>query len=256
MSDFNYLATGEHNFKQFINIIKRLFVDENKKYDLVIGMGNTGLVMLKLNELILNELKIKMPPTLTLPLLRFSDNNEKELFNNDIFLEEVKKQIEGIEKIQNILFVDDEIYRGISLKTALGLLMKVKGTDHLQVTVVAEDQGFQWHNDIQNVDIEFCPFAHEVEGHNNVIFYMIPSEYDKPIKDAFPEDILKWHTRINILLGLPIKIMIDGKPEYTFKFNQEAEEKVANFRQLQVDFLTHLKDLIRKSIVPATRSSA
>ncbi len=248
MSNFNYLAIGEHNFKQLVNVVKKLFVDEKREYDLIIGTGNTGLVMTTFTAFILKELHIAVPSILTLPLLRFVDQHEQELFNNDIFLEEVKRQLEGIEKIEQVLFIDDEIYRGISVKTAVQLVMKAKSVKEMHVTVVAEDQGFQWKNDIPGVDLEFLPFAQEIEGHNNVIFYMIPSEYDKPIKDIFPDETLKWHTRINILLGLPIKAIINNKPEFTFRFNKEAKEKIKDLDKLQEDFLIHVKKLIRQSL--------
>ncbi len=246
MRDFNYQKVGEDRLDKFVKTIQQLFAKNN--YDLVIGVGNTGLVMIRFTQLILNELKITMPPVLALPLLRFSDDNEKELFNNDIFLKEAKKQLEGIEKIENILFVDDEIYRGISVKTAIRLVMKAQNLDKLNITVVAEDHGFQWDNAISNVTFNFFPFTKLIKGHNNVIFYLIPSEFNEPLKRLFPENILKWYTRMNILLDLPVKMKTDGKAEFTYKCNEEAEEKIKNFEELQEKFLSHLQKLIQNGV--------
>ncbi len=248
MADFDYLSVGEHNFKKFVQTIKKLFINEKKNFDLIIGTGNSGVVMAKFVEMILKELDIKIPPTLIIPILRFSDSNEENEFDNGILLELVKWQLHDINKIENVLFVDDEIFRGISVKTAIQLIMEAKSLNNLNVTIVAEDQGFQLDKSIPNVGIKFYPFSKEIEGHNNAIFYMIPCDFDNLIKSIFPENVLKWYNRMNVLMGLPIRIMRDGVPTYSYKYSQEAKEKMKDFKKLQDDFLIHVKHLIKQSL--------
>ena len=126
MNDLNLEKLGEQKFNNFCRKIKELTIDSKATFDLVVAVGNSGLVMGKFTKLIYENLGLNFPPQLSIPFYRFYldfRDDMSKLFDNNIFLPEVIKQIKDISKIDTVLFVDDKIGSGI---TAVGCLELIK----------------------------------------------------------------------------------------------------------------------------------
>jgi len=253
----NYGKIGKQKFSNFSHTIKRLSLDERLKFDLLIAAGNSGQSMAKFTTMIFNELGKPSPPILEVPFFRYlpgQRENPDGLFNNEIFLAGIKTQLKQIGgDIRKVLFVDDEIGKGLTAWGVLDLLNEgLSNAGKPQIKdyyIVAEDQGFKIPGRYKNV--KFIPYDSETEGHNNAIFYFTPSKFDKPLKKIFDEKELSFHSRTNLLLSLPVKEFNGGKPRYTTKFLKTAKRKIPDFQKLQEDYHDFIREAIKKNLKKA-----
>lgn len=253
--DLHHLSL--RNFKKFVGVICYLLIDKHRQFDLIIGSGNSGLVAAKFTELIYQQLHIACPPVLQIPMLRYKGKQDvdKNLFDNDLLLPEIKEKLAdlGVKQLSNVLFVDDEIGLGITAKTCLKLLRQSLGESSFvrkfTYTVVAEDQGVQWEDDLPAI-IEFYPFAQELPDRSNVIMWFLPGEIVHPIEYAIKE-VKGSHTVMNVLLGLPIKVKTEKiqAPFFSYSINQKALSQVSNLGELQQKALAEISALIGVAIV-------
>lgn len=243
---------GMRNFKKFVEVICYLLLEEHKKFDLIVGSGNSGVVVAKYTELIYKELNIPCPPIIHIPVLRYRGERDREenRFDNSVLLPEIKEKLKDckLEKLTNVLFVDDEIGLGITAKTCLELLIQATNAHNITYTVVAEDQGVSWGKDLPS-KIEFYPFAQEWPGLNNVILWFMPGNISHPI-EAMSDEIKGSHSVMNIILGLPIKekgtdIQV---PSFTEKYNQIALERVPNLPTLREEAINIIHEFIVQGI--------
>lgn len=239
--DFDYGYYATHHVKALAAMIYHLVVEENLEFDLIIGSGNTGILCAKFTELVYQKLAKPCPSVLQVPVLRYRGEEKLEnLFDNSILYSDVESFLRstGIQKLEKVLFVDDEIYSGHAVKACMKLLVQYKKEHALQEEatcyIVAEDQGMSSDFSIPSIKTKFYPFATGVDGTSNVITYFLPYELENPIKQALEGQISE-HVIINVLLGLPIRKKITDtiKPEFSYKWLEMAEEKLANFSELQ-----------------------
>lgn len=253
MSEININELGLQRFSNFCKKIKELLVDRKINFDLIVASGNSGLAMGKYAAIIYKELGKEFPQQLSIPFYRFPPGHRDELdkkFDSSFFLPEVQKQIENI-NINSVLFVDDEIGLGITALSILNLLneaLRLQCKDPIRAYyIVAEDQGFKVPEDRK--EIQFFPYDKETDGYNNVIFFVTPSELEKPIIEVFgDDDKFPFHQRCNLLLNLPIKDFNNGKPIWTNKYLETAKEKISSFSDLQKRYLEYTASLVQKYI--------
>lgn len=244
---------GRDRLDNLCKVIKHLVIDKNIKFDYIIAAGNSGISMAQITLLIYDALKITRPNLIKIPFFRYypGHNDDKAfLFPNIVYKEELKKQLvlDSVADL-NILFVDDEIGQGI---TALGVLdlikeslTELKYSKRLSYFIVAEDQGFQSPKD--EALIYFYAIGKEVEGYNNLIFCMIPSDLEYPIVDKLGDDTkLPFHQRANLLLDLPIKYFNNGNPIFSNKLLEEAKMEIPEFEKYQKRFEEFLNTEIIK----------
>lgn len=250
---------GEHatnHFKAFVGTLYYLIHEKNLSFDLVIGSGNTGILCAKFTELVYKKLNKQMPPILQIPVLRYKGEEKPEnLFDNSVLFSEVQKfmQQRNIKKLENVLFVDDEIYGGNALKAVMKLVVDyktkfvVKG--NTLCYVVAEDQGVESEFLIPEVKTKFYPFATGVDGTSNVTTYFMPLELENPIKEVLGSKI-GTHTVINILLDLPLRQKGTDitKPEFRYTYNDLVKQRIPNFSHLQEKAWTLVDRLIDEAI--------
>ena len=116
---------AQSRIKMFAAAVTRQLVDEKEVFDLIVAAGNSGLFMMQIVKRVYQSLGIKLPHTITLPIYRFKTVDEKQIINDNSNLKEyVKAQTNNISSQRlNILFVDDEIMTGLTVKASLELIL-------------------------------------------------------------------------------------------------------------------------------------
>lgn len=243
-------AMGKRRFCRFCHVIKKLLIKRKLHFELIIAVGNSGISMGRFTELIYNYYHLEVPPRLNIPFYRFIpgfEENTDKLFDSRYYLDEIISKLKRIDTIENVLFVDDEIGKGI---TAIGLFKLInEALERLNKPriksyyIVAEDQGFKPPQ--CSPEIKFAPYDFEVEGHFNAIFYTTPLEYEKPIVAVLGDDNkFAFHKRTNLLFGLPVKDFNFGEPIYTDKFLKLVERKKPDFKNLQKKYQKYIVQLV------------
>jgi orotate phosphoribosyltransferase-like protein len=245
------ISEAQKRLKKFVITIYKLLVEKKQKYDLVIGAGNSGINMAKVTEMIYGHLKLKAPPMLKVPTYLRTKSGKRIKFDNSVLIPHLKKEIKNVKKIENILFVDDDISKGATtLREVLRLISKLNITQ-TTVTIVAEDYGFSNHAKIKNYKIKFYPFSKkskEWKGISNFISYGIPYNIFKPIRDLYSDKQIDSKERFSILLGEPVRGLKDKKPILTHKWDNILKRKIKNFDVLKKKFKNHIKKKIAEAI--------
>lgn len=239
------------NLKNYVVMMQTLLVKENRKFDLLMSSGNTGALMIYLAELIYKKLNLEVPPILLLPIQRYKGSDSKEnLFDNIVLYPEAEKQLHSLEKINNILFVDDEIYAGNGVKELMKLVIKFKVDNELEgetvCTIVAEDQGLPDSFAIPGVKTELKLFAEGEDGLDNAITYFLPKEIIKPFKEALSN--IPTHILINVVFNLQhrIKTMDDSLPKFVNTYNEQSDINIENIKELRDKALNYTNNLINE----------
>lgn len=122
--DPELVILAENYLRSFTGTISRLLASEKIHYDLIIASGNSGLAVTEFTKIIYSKLKIAPPPALALPIMRFINEDNRKRFDNSVLYPQVSKTLQNIDKnISSILFVDDEIRYGSTVKNSLKLIM-------------------------------------------------------------------------------------------------------------------------------------
>jgi len=262
---------AEENIRFFTSDIKRLLVIENMNFDLILACGNTGIYLAELTKWIFNELKIKHPLVLKLPIQRFCKSEAQKwpdskmeakrlryqinpaknfplvIFDNSVLLPELKKQIFGQKKYKNILFVDDEIHSTLTIRLALDLLQK---SGHLSnqpnVTIVAENHNLIWPYHNPDVFLHFLPFGIHKQL-NNLISNAVSSDFIGSVLQYLPEDFNK-KSVVNLLLDLPVKVFNGKKPNFTKQFNLKLRKEMTEYDVQKKEHKKYLMKLIHEGL--------
>lgn len=242
---------AEYRLQKFVSTIHNLIVSRDIHFDLLVCGGNTGLVMAYITERIYAQVGITPPTKIVLPIYRYYPgflDEPEHLFDNSHLRSNVEVALDKFPPLHNVLFVDDEIGLGITASTILGFLYDWQQSHHFQngfnYYIVAENQGFNVENKLSGVNINFVPYAYEIEGWNNLIACIVPAKYKNPILQIFSEDILPFHQRMNVLLGLPIKEFANGHPGFSSSILEKAKEAIPNLSLLQNEFRSFLDEKI------------
>lgn len=243
---------AESNLKGLVKTIYKLILTENRKFDLIVAPGTTGSFVCKLTEMIYQKLDKPFPKKLLLPIVRYKgEENLENLFDNSELLPDVIEQLEGenIGDLKEILFVDDELYGGNSLRECLKLILKYKKqqniTNETNCTIVAEDQGGSRKYDLPEVTFNFEFYEKGIDEYSNAITYFLPSHLENPITQALGDKI-GTHAVVNVLFDLPIRPKGPNlyDPKYTNEFNKLAKEKIPNLSELRTEAKEYTEKLI------------
>lgn len=251
---------GRNNLKAFFQSLQKLLKEDQTTFDLVIGSGDSGIAMARLTEMVYQRLGLKMPAKLLIPFYRFTQKDVPggETANNIVLLADIKRQVSEINEVQNILFVDDEIGSGSTFKGIADLLERANQNvfgNKATVYILAEDHGWKPEEQTQ-FKIKFLPFASKNKGISNAISYVIPNEFEHPIKTRYSDQEHGSKERMNALMNLPIKTMVDGLPQWSDKWQKQLEKEIPQFRKLQKGFTDYLDNLLEEALLNArtTRS--
>lgn len=259
------------NFKRFVATIYHILVAEGKSFDLIIGAGDSGIGMAKLTEMVYQQTNLQSPIRVNLPIVRFEytkithPDQPLKLMDNSVLLPDAKVALQDLSKLENILFVDDEIKNGItageSVKVAFAAVAPEKRGLHPHVTIVAEDQGFEPEKFSDGVTAEIYSFAEQIKDMFGVVGYIVPWSIERQIKEHFNEVEMGNKNRINALLNLPGKetYEIDGmtlyKPVLSNAKTERAKKEIPNFASLQKEFRESVKQLISEAIEEYTQTT-
>lgn len=147
--------------------------DRDEKFDLIISPGNSGLFVAEIVSMIYSFLDINCPETHVIPVYRDETDNDIEI---DVKTKEIK----------NVLFVDDEIMTGTSLKHCILSLIPQANSSHIDMVVVTENMFFEWHNRIPGVSVYFYPYARSIPGIGNNMSFLINKKDFKRISKIVP----------------------------------------------------------------------
>lgn len=243
---------AEYRLQKFVSTIHNLVVSSDIQFDLLVCGGNTGLAMAFITERIYFQAGIIPPTKLALPIYRYYPgffDDPEHLYDNSHFQRNIETALDNFPPLRNVLFVDDEIGLGITALTILSFLTNWQQSHHFHndfnYYIIAENQGFTVENKVKGVNINFIPYAFEIEGWNNIIACIVPTEYANPIMHIFPEDVLPFHQRLNILLGLPIKEFFNSQPRFSSNILEKAKEAIPNLSILQEGFRSFLDEKMR-----------
>ncbi|MBN2016360.1 phosphoribosyltransferase [Candidatus Dojkabacteria bacterium] len=245
----------EH-LKKYIEKICWLIHEKKYKFDLIIAAGDSGIGMVEITKLIYKRLGKPFPQVLKFPIYRYypgSEELEKNEFDNDHLIPELKRQLNRISRVEEILFVDDEIGQGNTARISIELILSVLKClelrkEKLLYVIVAEDQGFEVDSIKLGVRVEFYPFASEIKGLNNIVSYNIPYKIYSPIRKIYEDTELESKAMMNVLLDQPVKEFNNGKPRFTYKYNKILKRKIGNFEKLQKEYREFLRDFIENAL--------
>lgn len=234
---------SKERIRMFSAAITRQLIDEDQIFDLLIGPGNSGLFMTKITELIYEELNKQIPSVLNIPIERILEGDT------------VTKILAGYaeipsleDKILSILFVDDEIMRGLTAKVSLELLLKANpGINHIDATIIAENHFFEWHYDMPKVSVRFFAYARLIQWINGIVGHFIPNELFEKIKKEIPE-VETHNDAMAIVIGGGLKRVAGDEPYYDLAVNNVLKEKIENYEARQEELMRELRDLVKQGV--------
>jgi hypothetical protein len=154
----------------------RLLQSNREDYCAVVAAGTSGLYMMELAKAVFRILEIELPPTVCLPVIRFTESGA--LFDNSGLSTEVRRQLKDHDPLKRVLFIDDEIRRGTTAHACLKLISDcgfADGKAPLLCTIVAENHFFEWHWDLPGVAIRYFAPARLLYGLQHNIAHCLPS---------------------------------------------------------------------------------
>lgn len=236
--------------KMFAAAVFRQLIDERQEFDLIIASGNSGLFMEVITKMVYDSLKIKLPQIIKLPIFRFQEINGKKVPDDNLsLLPELSGKLNELSLSPNILFIDDEIMTGLTVKTFLQLLQKEK-TDFEQVkcTIIAENHFFEWHYLMPNASIRFFSFARLIQGLNGNISFFIPEDLYSKINSLF-EEVESYTQAMAIVVGGGLKKKSDqGVPFFDTSLDKICSEKIENYLSLKQMLINELKVLVSEGL--------
>lgn len=243
---------GLDNLDGFLKTLINLLVKQKIVFDLIIGPGDSGITMVKISEIVYNETKLQLPPKLLIPYFRYQKKDITKgirFSGNDVLVSAIKDELLNIGALNNILFVDDEIGNGSTVKGIIRLVAQARPDlfkNKPTLYILAEDHGFDPKAVTDRIFTKFIPFATKIEGVHNAISYIVPKKLEKPIDELYPDTVYNDKARMNALLDLPIKVLKNGKPIWSYEFIEKLDKKIPNFKQMQREFKNYLVALVRK----------
>lgn len=239
---------AESRIKMLVAAIYRQLFEYNEVFDLVIGAGNSGLYITEITELTYKQLNVSLPKILNIPIFRFKEDG-KTPNDNLILLPLVKNVVQEIDKVDNVLFVDDEIKKALTAKECFNLVIKAKPRrNHLNATIIAENHFFEWHYKIPELSISFFAYSPLIQDFNENIGYFVPEDLYKEVL-RFTNEHLSHNQVMAIILGGGIKRR-DNKGNQYFDYISESdlENKISNYSDKKNHLVKRLHELVEKGI--------
>lgn len=238
---------AESRIKMFAASTYRQLADFNEDYNLILGAGNSGLFMTKLTKIVYESLSIKLPLVLNLPIYRFKE--DKKIINNNSFLiPQVKKELNNLDIIDNVLFVDDEIMRALTAKECFNLLLEAKPEiNHLNATIIAENHFFEWHYKMPKVSISFFAYAPLIQGFNGNIGHFIPDDLHKEVLSVIGGS-LSYNQTMAIVIGGGLKRKDKHSQYFDYSLEEKLKSKISNYDDRKNSLINRLQELIKEGI--------
>lgn len=249
-------VVAQHIFKRYIALLYRLCIEEKNSYDVVIGPGDSGAVMVYFAELFFREVAKPCPQKLIVPVQRFIDPDDEASgsYDNNNLLSLVKEQLGDIIS-RKVLFVDDEIWKAHSASASASLVVNALPPsvreDRILFTIIAENHGFEWHYDIPPIAIQYYAFSKKLPGINNAILRFSSQEQQQMINEHIGPYLNAADTdgqtrKMDILFNNQVKVQsrLDNEVPY---FKQVAVS-TPEVQTLRTDLQNELINLIHQAM--------
>lgn len=243
--EFDYDQLSHTSLALFVREVNRAI--EAQAYDLILGGGDSGNIMVWITQEVYVELQVNCPDTLVLPTYRHADYAETVLFDNRL-LKELVHLPNG--KLKHILLVDDEVGTGNTIRGILGAVGELTDSKPV-ITFIAEDDGFD-SSRVTGWDVDFRPPQPKVKDVYNAVSYIVPFDYEAPVKRVLEpavEDLNDKHVMVT-LLDLPIKLWNNGSPIFTYQYRDLCLEEIPGFADIQQRFQDFMREQVR-DVLPA-----
>lgn len=239
---------AESRIKMFAAAITRQLLENHEIFDLLIGAGNSGLYMTKIAEMTYRYLNIPAPKILNIPIMRFEDDG-KTLNDNSSLLPKIKQDLNKINTIKNILFVDDEIMRGITANECFKLLLNTyTKITHLDATIIAENHFFEWHYKIPKISVRFFAYSPLIQDLNGNIGHFIPENLYKEIFSLI-KDVTSYNRAMAIVIGGGLKKKDpNGNYYFDLKIESSLKDKIAGYDDKKSKLKAHLQELVKNGV--------
>ncbi len=242
---------AESRIKRFVFALCRQLFEFDESFDLIMGGGNSGLFMTEITKIVFEKTNLNLPKVITIPIVRYkpgTENNSKELFDNSSLLTLAKEKLEDTKAPKNILFVDDEVMTGTSLRDSLHIIEQIYPNQRFDVTLIAEHHFFEWHYKLSNFSVRFFAYALLIRGLNGNIGYIVNESIFEQIQKIIPEANTSYKA-LTILLGGGLKNAEEGKPFYDTTVVTKLIEAGFEFEKEKLRVVGEIEQLITEAIV-------
>lgn len=238
---------AKSRIKMFVGALCRQLINFKENYDLLLGSGNSGLFITKIAKMTYDALNVNPPSILNLPIYRFKEDGET-LYDNSFLVTSVKEKLKSLPAINNILFVDDEIMRGLTAKECFSLILKAfPNISHLNTTIIAENHFFEWHYKMPKVSMSFFAYAPLIQGLNGNIGYFIPQKLFSNIQQNVPE-VKSYNQVMAIVIGRGIKKIKNNKGHFDFDIELALKNSLPNYENEKNTLIEELENLVKESV--------
>lgn len=239
---------AKSRIKMFVGSICRQLIDLKENYDLLLGAGNSGLFMTRIARMTYKYLNVKTPLILNLPIYRFKEDGAT-LHSNSFLSPQVNTTLKKLHNINNILFVDDEIMRGLTVKECLDLILKINPKiNHLNATIIAENHFFEWHYKMPKVSINFFAYSPLIQGLNGNIGYFIPEDLYNEISAILNDGLSYNHVMAIVVTGALKRKDNNGNPYFDFTIEPKLKNKIINYGERKSSLLSELQELTKEGV--------
>ena len=239
---------AKSRIKLFVAAVSRQLLELNKVFDVIVGAGNSGLFMTKIAEMTYKKLNIDAPLILNLPIYKFK-NDTKTPYDNSFLVSNVSNKLFEVYKLNDILFVDDEIMQAITAKESFNLILQAnKDIEHLNGTIIAENHFFEWHYDMPKVSIKFFAYAPLIQGLNGNIGYFIPDDLFKKISSIQTNVLSHNHAMAIIIGGALKKIGADGKSYFDFTIENDLKKQITDYETKKTLLVSELSKIVNEGV--------
>jgi len=213
-------------------------------FDYILAASDSGQLASYITGVVYDTLSLPRPPVFVAPIFRHVDKARTILFDNS-------EQAANFPEWQSAnfkttLFTDDEIWRGNTLNGLLDLLLALNiRIDDL--TVVAEDGGFEHNGEVRGIPLRYVSPKQRVPEIYNAFSYTIPKHFELPVREALKnEPTLNRKQIMCTLLGLPVKDRLHGRPFFSSRLLGKVAVDLGDFRSYQEGYSSWLDQTVQK----------
>ena len=116
--------------------------------------------------------------------------------------------------------------------------------------IVADENGSRKNYTFPGINVRFMPYAVRPSPEASGVIFNLVSNL---LADSFHRvgnGLLDKKQVASVLLGLPVKTLVNGVPRITHELNKEAERVLKNLGRLRADFAAYIDRLIAASEEP------
>lgn len=260
------------HIKDFMKTIHALLVEKGDNFDLLVGAGNSGAIMVGIAKAVFDFSGHAQPFSILIPIQRYRAGYEGPFFDNSILQPEVSQTLSGMRPVSEVLFVDDETMRGTTVKESFKLIVAALNipTDRNNLTcaVVAEDRtpnkDLAKNLAIPGFTNTLYSFPQKTTKHQ---WSIIKQHFNPPMLAELEQAIKKGkyfteneqqahpHPELNIGLDMPIKryFGVGTKPYYDDEVIQNILDNFPGLESARKQLETYLEKLYDEAVAEASR---